>query len=120
MQDVIDFVENILESADVPKKVIYKMNIAIDEVYSNIIRYSGADDASVECSLANGKITLTFIDNGSPYNPLENKDPDTSLSAEEREIGGLGIFMVKKTMDDIKYSFEDERNILVLQKDYLA
>lgn len=118
MLDIASFVEDTLKSADIPTKIIYKMNIVTDEIYSNIIHYSGADEASVECFVKDGKITLTFIDNGKPYNPLEQQEPDITLSADEREIGGLGIFMVRKTMDNIKYSFEGGKNILVLQKDY--
>lgn len=61
-------------------------------------------------------IVITFIDSGVPYNPLEKKDPDTTLSAEEREIGGLGIYMVKKNMDEMKYIFSDNKNILQMKK----
>ena len=59
---------------------------------------------------------MTFIDNGVPYDPLAKEDPDTTLSAEERSIGGLGIFMVKKTMDDITYEYKDGQNILKIRK----
>ena len=59
---------------------------------------------------------LTFIDQGTPYDPLANKDPDITLSAEERDIGGLGILVVKKTMDDIRYEYSDGKNILRIRK----
>ena len=61
-------------------------------------------------------VTLTFIDNGAPYDPLARRDPDVSLSAEDREIGGLGIFLTKKTMDDVRYEYKDGKNILTLEK----
>ena len=61
-------------------------------------------------------VVITFIDDGVPYDPLAKDDPDTSLSAEERQIGGLGIYMVKKTMDDISYEYKDGRNILKIRK----
>ena len=61
-------------------------------------------------------VVITFIDNGVPYDPLAKADPDTTLSAEEREIGGLGIYMVKKSMDDITYEYRDGQNILAIKK----
>jgi anti-sigma regulatory factor (Ser/Thr protein kinase) len=61
-------------------------------------------------------VDITFIDNGIPYDPLAKADPDVTLSAEERQIGGLGIFMVKKSMDDVKYEYLDGHNILTLKK----
>ena len=118
MQAVVSFVEDTLAQAGVPVKAAVKMNIAVDEIYSNIQRYSGATEAAVECAAKDGRITLVFTDNGSPYNPLEQADPDTTLSAEEREIGGLGIFMVKKTMDDVIYEYSEGRNRLTLKKNW--
>lgn len=118
MQTVVSFVEEALAQAEVPMKTAVKMNIAVDEIYSNIQRYSGATHATVECAAKNGRITLVFTDNGSPYNPLEQADPDTTLPAEEREIGGLGIFMVKKTMDDVVYEYSEGRNRLTLKKNW--
>lgn len=61
-------------------------------------------------------ISITFSDSGKPYNPLEKPDPDVTLSAEERSIGGLGIFMVKKSMDDMRYEYKDGQNILTITK----
>ena len=68
------------------------------------------------CSLKDGKATLRFSDNGRPYDPTEKPDPDTTQSAEEREVGGLGIFMVKKLMDEVTYEYADGSNILTLVK----
>ena len=70
----------------------------------------------MECAVDDNRIMLVFTDNGSPYNPLDKEDPDTTLSAEEREIGGLGIFMVKKTMDDVTYEYSSGYNRLTLKK----
>ena len=61
-------------------------------------------------------MTIQFLDNGKPYNPLEKEDPDVTLSAEERSIGGLGIFMVKKSMDSLDYEYQDGKNILTIKK----
>lgn len=118
MSQVTDFIENSLSECDVPMKVIMKMNIVVDEIYSNIIQYSGADEANVECNVTDGIITLTFMDNGAEYDPLEKEDPDVTLSAEDRQIGGLGIFMVKKIMDEVVYRYENGKNVLTLRKNY--
>lgn len=118
MSQVTDFIENSLSECDVPMKVIMKMNIVVDEIYSNIIRYSGAEEANVECNVTDGIITLTFMDNGAEYDPLEKEDPDVTLSAEDRQIGGLGIFMVKKIMDEVVYRYENGKNVLTLRKNY--
>lgn len=113
---VTAFVEQELEAAGVPMKVITQMNIALDEIFSNIARYSGANDATVGVSVEDGRVTLRFADNGLPYDPTHKPDPDTTLSAEERDIGGLGIFMVKKSMDTVEYEYHDGLNILTLTK----
>lgn len=113
---VTAFVEEIMEKSEVSPAIQSKMEIAIDEIYSNIMFYSGADTANVSCNVTTDKITITFKDNGKKYNPLEKADADTSLDAEEREIGGLGILIVKKTMDDMRYRYLNGRNILVIEK----
>lgn len=118
MQTVVSFVEETLVQAEAPIKIAIKMSVAVDEVYSNIQLYSGATKATVECVVEDKRIMLTFTDNGSPYNPLDKEDPDTTLSAEEREIGGLGIFMVKKTMDDVMYEYSVGVNRLTLKKSW--
>ncbi len=110
------FVEQELETAGVPMKIITWMNIAVDEIVSNIARYSGANNATLGVSVGDGRVTLRFADNGRPYDPTGKPDPDTTLSLEEREIGGLGIFMVKKSMDTVEYEYHDGLNILTLTK----
>ncbi len=89
-------------------------DIAVDEIFSNIAQYSGASSVTLGCALSDGKATLRFSDNGRPYDPTGKPDPDTTLSAEERDIGGLGIFMVKKIMDEVSYEYTDGLNILTL------
>ena len=111
-----DFFEGILAEAGAPMKVIAQVNVAVDEIFSNIARYSGATGVVLGCSLKDGKATLRFSDNGRPYDPTEKPDPDTTQSAEEREVGGLGIFMVKKLMDEVTYEYADGSNILTLVK----
>lgn len=114
--EVTEFIEGILSEKEVPMKIITRVNMAIDEIFSNIARYSGATVATVGCSVVEDKVLLRFSDNGKPYDPTEKKDPDTTLSAEEREIGGLGIFMVKKMMDEVEYVYKDGSNVLSLVK----
>lgn len=116
MEQVTDFVEQELEAVGVSMKVIAQINIAVDEIFSNIARYSGANDATVGVSVEDERITLRFADNGRPYDPTGKPDPDTTLSAEDRNIGGLGIFMVKKSMDTVVYEYHDGLNILTLTK----
>lgn len=113
---VTAFVESWMAKTKVERKIINKVNIAIDEIYSNIAYYSGAQWARVHYTRDLEAIYLTFTDNGKPYNPLENEDPDITLSAEEREIGGLGIFMVRKIMDSVEYKYENSQNVLKLTK----
>lgn len=111
------FFEDILSEAQVSMKVIAQINIAVDEIFSNIAHYSGATIATLGCEILDNRVVLRFSDNGRPYNPIDKPDPDTTLSAEEREIGGLGIFMVKKTMTDVAYKYADGLNILTLTKE---
>ena len=117
LPEAVAFFEDTLSGANVPMKVIARVNVAVDEIFSNIARYSGATSVTLGCALADGRVTLRFSDNGRPYDPTGKPDPDTTLSAEERDIGGLGIFMVKKTMDDVSYEYTDGLNILTLVKE---
>ena len=116
MMNVIQFVENEVSKANVPVKIAMQVNVAVDEIYSNILHYSRATETTVEISTDNNKIVLRFTDNGVPYDPTKKENPNTALSAEERSIGGLGILMVKKTMDDMSYEYRDEHNILTITK----
>ena len=106
---------------DCPPKAKIQIDIAIDELFGNIAQYAynpGEGPATVRVEVTENPLSviLTFIDKGVPYNPLEKSDPDISLSAEDRQIGGLGIYMVKKTMDEIVYEYKDGQNILKVKK----
>lgn len=111
---VAAFVEEQLDKLEVPVKYATKLMVAVDEIYSNIVRYSGATEASVCVEKVADTVKLTFSDNGKPYNPLIAEEPDVTASAEDRAIGGLGIFMVRKMMDDTRYMHKDDKNILTL------
>lgn len=113
---ITEFVEEWMLKTKVEQKIVNKVNIAIDEIYSNIANYSGANWAKVHYERDIDSLSLIFTDDGKPYNPLENEDPDITLSAEDRQIGGLGVFMVKKIMDNVEYSYENNTNVLRLTK----
>ena len=102
-------------------KAQMQIDVAIDELFGNIAHYAyqqkvGAATVQVETEDAPPAVTITFIDSGVPYDPLKKEDPDVTLSAGERSAGGLGIFLVKKTMDDILYEYKDGKNILKIRK----
>lgn len=121
IETVTDFVNETLELLHCPAKTQMKIAIAVDEIFSNIAYYAYGDNGGdvtvrIEEQTQPGGIILTFIDSGIPYNPLEQEDPDLSLSLEERPIGGIGIFMMKQMMDDISYCYRDGQNILNIVK----
>ncbi len=120
IEKVTDFVNGLLEAADCPPKAMMQIDVAIDELFGNIANYaygSGTGDATVGVEITEDRsVIITFTDSGVPYDPLQKPDPDVTLSAEEREIGGLGIFMVKKTMDDMVYEYAGGQNILRIKK----
>lgn len=118
---VTAFVDEQLEAMDCPMKAQIQINVAIDELFGNIAHYAyrpgvGPATVRVEFLKEPRAVELTFMDSGIPYDPLEKDDPDISLSIEEREIGGLGIYMVKKSMDAVSYEYKDGHNILRIQK----
>ena len=121
IETVTEFVNAQLELMDCPIKAQMQIDIAIDELFGNIAHYAyntevGSATVRVEVSEAPLAVIITFIDNGIPYDPLGKDDPDITLSAEEREIGGLGIYMVKQSMDEITYEYKDGQNILKIKK----
>ena len=118
---VTAFIMEQLEALDCPMKAQMQIDVAIDELFGNIAHYAYGDatgDATVRFDFDEDTrmASITFVDSGVPFNPLAKADPDVSLSAEDRQIGGLGIFMTKQLMDDVVYEYEDGRNILTLKK----
>ncbi len=117
-----DYVAEKISELPFSEKVKNQVSIAVDEIVSNVARYAYNEEETGEFSLRlqsddNG-ISITVTDKGTPYNPLEKDDPDVTLSADERGIGGYGIFIVKKTMDDISYENKDGSNVLTMRKNY--
>ncbi|MBP5216943.1 MAG: SpoIIE family protein phosphatase [Bacilli bacterium] len=115
---ILSYVEGELEKAQLSLKVVNNMMVATDEMVSNIVNYSSAKEISVKFEYDSQEklVKLSIIDDGEAFDPLAKTDPDIDLSAEERQIGGLGIFLVKKLMDNVTYTRENERNILILEK----
>ena len=119
LNEVLAFIDGQLEEIGCPIKIQMQVDIAVEEIFVNIASYAytpNAGDATIMIKLDAGVISITFIDSGIPYNPLEKEDPDVTLPAEKRKIGGLGIYMVKKSMDNMRYEYRDGRNILTIEK----
>lgn len=121
LQTVIDFATEHLEERDCPMKVVMQTELVIEEIFVNIANYAyhpeiGAATFCMEFEDNPNAVLMTFIDSGKPYNPLEKTDPDTTLSIDERDVGGLGIFLVKKNVDELAYEYADGKNILRMKK----
>ena len=121
IEKVTIFVNTELEALDCPYKAEMQIDLAIDELFGNIANYAynpETGDATVRLEVEEDPLSviITFSDNGKPFNPLENPEPDVTLSASEREVGGLGIFLVKKTMNMVDYKYENGKNILTIKK----
>ena len=118
---VQSFIDERLETAECSMKAQVQIGVAVEEIYVNICHYAykdkgGTGDATVRMKVEDGVAEIIFEDSGIPYDPLANEEPDVTLSAEEREIGGLGIYITKKTMDEVTYEYRDGKNILTLRK----
>lgn len=118
---VLEFIRGQLEKQDCPVRILGQIEIAAEEIFVNISRYAyetGVGDAGIRVEVEQDplRVAITFMDHGVPYDPLQKEDPDTALSAEDRQIGGLGIYMVKKSMDQVCYEYQDGKNILTIRK----
>ena len=121
LPQVLAFVDEYLESLDCSMKVQMQIDVAVEEIYVNVASYAYAPETgnvtiTLETADAPRSVTITFTDSGVPYDPLAKEDPDVTLSAEERKIGGLGIYMVKKTMDSMTYEYKNKQNVLTITK----
>ena len=114
VETVAEFLDTTLEAWEIPMKVVSKLQIVADEIYSNIVRYSQAKNAKVTAVQNGTVLSLRFEDDGKPYDPTTAAEPDITASAEEREIGGLGIFVVRNMMDSMDYRYKDGHNVLTL------
>ena len=120
LNNVIAFVTEELETVDCPMKTQMQIEVAVEELFVNIAHYAytpNIGDATIQVDINDAReLTVTFIDSGMQYDPLAKPDPDVTLSVEQRMIGGLGIYMVKKSMDDMRYRYEGGKNILTIVK----
>ena len=120
MQAVNDFIHSIIPK-DCNEMLLNQIDLAVEEIFVNIAHYSGSEEAVINCTYEMsgagiGMLQIVFIDSGKPFNPLEKDDPDITLSAEERNIGGLGIFLTKKFMDSVEYEYFAGKNKLKIRK----
>ena len=121
IEKVTAFVDEQLAQLNCPLKAQMQIDIAIDELFGNIAHYAynpktGPATVRIDVLQDPLSVVVTFIDNGKAYDPLAREDPDVALTAQEREIGGLGVYMVKKCMDEISYEYKDGQNILCIKK----
>ena len=118
---VLEFVDGELEALDCGIRIITQIDVAVEEIFVNISSYAydpeiGPAQIRVEILEDPISVVISFIDNGKPYDPLAKPDPDLKIPVKNRKKGGLGIFMVKKTMDDVSYEYKDGQNILTITK----
>lgn len=119
LDQVLAFVDKFLEELDYPPKPQMQIDVAVEELFVNIARYAYAPKTgsmTIRIDKDPQGVAITLIDRGMPFNPLAKLDPDVTLSSDERPIGGLGIFMVKKSMDGMEYQHQDGQNILTIRK----
>ena len=118
---VYGFVEGQLESFDCPMRTLFQLRLAIEEIFINIASYAYAPkegEAEVRCTVLENplRVELQFLDGGTPFDPLAREEADTSPEGLMNREGGLGILLVKKTMDEVEYAYEDGRNVLTIRK----
>lgn len=119
LSEVISFVEQELEKNDCPMKTAMQISVCVEEIFVNIAKYAYVQensDVTIGVKYENNELNLQFMDHGIPFDPLAHKDPDVGLPAQERKIGGLGIYIVKKTMDKVEYEYKNGMNILRMKK----
>lgn len=121
LQRVLNFVEGCVQEIDCSPKALMQINVAVEEIFVNIAHYAysgkiGEAVIEVEIDDEPKTVTITFIDRGVKFDPLAKPDPDVTLSVKDRQIGGLGIFMTKKFMDELSYEYHDGQNVFAMKK----
>lgn len=121
LSDFLAFAEEELENAACPMKALMSITVALEEVFVNVAHYAYPDSPgnvifSIDFDSESRQMTFQMSDSGIPFDPLAKPDPDITLPAEERQIGGLGIFMMKMTMDNVNYAYTGGRNVLTMKK----
>ena len=121
LQQVLDFVDENLKSMRCPMKILMQIDVAVEEIFVNIASYayapgSGLAAVRVELEREPPAVAVSFRDRGVPYDPLAREDPEVNLLAQERREGGLGIFLTKQVMDEVRYEYRDGQNVLTMRK----
>lgn len=126
LNNALAFVEEELERVECPLKAVMQITVCVEEMFVNVAHYAyrdkiangeGEGEVSLAVGCEDGILTIVLTDEGIPFDPLAKEDPDVTLSAEERKIGGLGIYMVKKSMDHVSYERKDNKNIFTMKKE---
>lgn len=123
LEQVLMFIDRKLAEYDCPLRIRGQIALAAEEIFVNIARYAyenkiGDAGIQVEVEQEPLQVLITFTDQGVPYDPLQRETPDLSLSAEERPIGGLGIYLMRQSMDDVSYEYREGKNILTIKKKF--
>lgn len=116
---LISILDERLEAVDCPMKAQLQLDVAVEEVFGNICQYAygqASGEAIVRMNITEQEASITFIDEGAPFNPLEKEEPDVEMEAMSENVGGLGIFMVKESMDAVTYEYNDGKNHLTIVK----
>ena len=121
LEVVQNFVNEELEIQGCSMKVMMQIEIAVEEIFVNIVHYAynpQVGKATIRCEVTDNpmQVIIQFLDSGIPFDPMAKEDADITLSAEERNIGGLGIYMVKQSMDEVNYEYKDGKNVLTIRK----
>ncbi len=119
MDEVMEYIESFLRAENCSQEECYEVQVSVEELFTNIASYSYGTEggwAEVLCKAESGELVIQLRDQGRPYNPWARKDPDFQIPFDERPIGGLGIYMVKKFMDQVEYRYEDGCNITTMTK----
>lgn len=119
LMNVTAFIEEELEKVECPMKLVIQFAISLEEMFVNIAHYAyPGSEGTVEVTsdFADDMFSITLVDSGIPFDPLSKEDPDITLAADERTIGGLGIFMVKEYMDQVAYEYKDGKNVFCMKK----
>ena len=125
LSKVVDFLDELGEEWELPIPLVFSLNLVMEEALTNIILY-GFEDSNLHTIEINfskseaDELSITLIDDGQPYDPTLKADPDLTLSVEDRPIGGLGIFLIKKIMDKVEYQYINNKNYLILTKNILT
>lgn len=119
--NINELLEDCFLKENVPMKIQFKLFLAVEELFSNICNYAynkEPGEVFILCSIENGQVQITLTDSGEPFDPTAKEDPDITVEAEKRPIGGLGIFMVKNNVDNLDYSYSDNKNKVTITKSF--